>query len=119
MLKPALLASLILLTFISFAHANALENALIEGVKFLDDVPEVEWYRVEGDSLIIGWKGVPKLFARFNRRAATRATISTGVDVRVWAVRHNLKNWKVGGGDPHICFVIARNGRVKTDTCPH
>ena len=119
MLKPSLLASFLLLTFISFAHANAMEDALIEGVKFLDDVQEVEWYRVEGKSLIIGWKGIPKLFTRFNRRAATRATISTGRGVRVWAVRHNQKNWKVGGGDPHICFVIAKNGRVKTDTCPH
>jgi hypothetical protein len=117
-LKPSLLASFILLASFSFAHANALEDALIEGVKFLDDVQEVEWYRVEGKSLIIGWKGIPSIFTRTNRRAAIRATISTGRGIRIWAVRHNQKKWRVGGGDPHICFVIAKTGRVTTDTCP-
>ena len=91
MLKPTLLAILILSTFFTSAHANSLENALIDGVKFLDDVPEVEWYRVDGRSLIIGWRGIPQFFPHTNRRAATRATISTGREVHVWAVRHNQK----------------------------
>ena len=118
MLKPTLLAILILSTFFTLAHANSLENALIDGVKFLDDVPEVEWYRVDGRSLIIGWRGIPQCFPHTNRRAATRATISTGREVHVWAVRHNQKKWTVGGGESHICSVTAKNGRVKTDTCP-
>ena len=118
MLKPILLAILILSTFFTSAHANSLENALIDGVKFLDDVPEVEWYRVDGRSLIIGWRGIPQFFPHTNRRAATRATISTGREVHVWAVRHNQKKWTVGGGESHICPVTAKNGRVKTDTCP-
>lgn len=118
MLKPTLLAILILSTFFTSAHANSLENALIDGVKFLDDVPEVEWYRVDGRSLIIGWRGIPQFFPNTNRRAATRATISTGREVHVWAVRHNQKKWTVGGGESHICPVTAKNGRVKTDTCP-
>ena len=42
MLKSTLLASLFLSLFINFAHASALESALIEGVKFLDDIPEEE-----------------------------------------------------------------------------
>ena len=91
MLKPTLLAILILSTFFTSAHANSLENALIDGVKFLDDVPEVEWYRVDGRSLIIGWRGIPQFFPHTNRRASTRATISTGREVHVWAVRHNQK----------------------------
>jgi hypothetical protein len=32
---------------------------MIEGVKFLDEIPEVEWYRVDRKSLIIGWRGIP------------------------------------------------------------
>jgi hypothetical protein len=119
MLKSSLLASFILLASFSFAHANALEDAIIEGVKFLDEVQEVEWYRVEGKSLIIGWKGIPQFFTHTNRRAATRATISTGREIRVWAVRHNQKKWKVGSGESHTCFIIAKNARVTTDTCPH
>ena len=118
MLKSTLLAILILSTFFTSAHANSLGNALIDGVKFLDDVPEVEWYRVDGRSLIIGWRGILQFFPHTNRRAATRATISTGREVHVWAVRHNQKKWTVGGGESHICSVTAKNGRVKTDTCP-
>jgi hypothetical protein len=119
MLKSILFITLFTLSSLSFAHATALKDSMIKGVKFLDDVSEVEWYRVEGRSVIIGWKGVPQFFTRLNRRAATRATISTGREISVWAVRHNQKKWKIGGGEPHICFVIAKNGRVKTDTCPH
>ena len=118
MLKPTLLAILILSTFFTSAHANSLENTLIDGVKFLDDVSEAEWYWVDGRSLIIGWRGIPQFFPHTNRRAATRATISTGREVHVWAVRHNQKKWTVGGGESHICSVTAKNGRVKTDTCP-
>ena len=36
---------------------------MIEGVKFLDEISEVEWYKVEGKNLIIGWKGIPKFFS--------------------------------------------------------
>jgi len=59
-LKPILLAILILLTSLTFSHANSLEKAMIEGVKFLDEIPEVEWYRVDRKSLIIGWRGIPQ-----------------------------------------------------------
>jgi hypothetical protein len=121
MFKPTLLASLIfslLSAFSVLSHADSLESALIDGVKFLDKVPEVEWYRVDGKSLIIGWRGIPQFFPHTNRRAAMRATISTGREVQVWAVRHNQKKWKIGSGDSPICTVTARNGRVKTDTCP-
>lgn len=119
MLKSTLLVSLFLALSINFAHASALESALIKGVKFLDDVPEVQWYRVDGSTLIIGWKGIPKFFPHTNRKAAIRGTITTGKKVHVWAVRHNQKNWAVGNGESYICSVSAKNGRVKTDTCPY
>ena len=59
MLKSTLLASLFLSLSINFVHASALKSSLIEGVKFLDDIPEVEGYREDGSTLIIGWKGMP------------------------------------------------------------
>ncbi|MBC8286457.1 MAG: hypothetical protein H8E42_03175 [Nitrospinae bacterium] len=117
MLKSTLLVSLFLSLCLNFAHANTLENALIEGVKFLDDVPGVEWYRVDGRTLIIGWKGIPRVFPHTNRKAARRATIATGKEIHVWAVRHNQRKWSVGSGISSICSVLARNGRVQSDTC--
>ena len=61
MLKSTLLVSLLLSLSNNFAHASSLESALIEGVKFPDDVPKMEWYRVNMSTLIIGWKGIPQL----------------------------------------------------------
>lgn len=119
MFKSTLLASLFLSLFINFAHASALESALIEGVKFLDDIPEVEWYRLDGSTLIIGWKGIPKFFPYTNRKAAIHSTITTGKKVQVWAFRHNQKKWTVGKEESFICSVLEKNGRVKTDTCPY
>jgi hypothetical protein len=42
------------LNFTSLAQSSSFKNNIIKGVKFLDDIEEVEWYRVEGKSLIIG-----------------------------------------------------------------
>ena len=66
MLKSTLLASLFLSLSINFVHASALESSLIEGVKFLDDVAEVEGYREDGSTLIIEWKGMPDFFSHTN-----------------------------------------------------
>ncbi len=99
------------------AQPSSLKKNMIEGVKFLDTVPEVEWYKVEGRSLIIGWKGIPKFFPHMNRKAAIRANIATSREVHVWAVRHTQKNWHVGSGKSYICFVSANNGRVSTGNC--
>jgi hypothetical protein len=66
MLKSTLLASLFLSLAINFVHASALESSLVEGVNFHDDVPEVEGYREDGSTLIIGWKGIPDFFFHTN-----------------------------------------------------
>ena len=66
MLKSTLLASLFLSLSINFVHASALESSLIEGVKFLDDIPEVEGYREDRIILIIGWKGMPSFSSHTN-----------------------------------------------------
>ena len=117
MFKPALLTSLTLYFFVSLAHASSFEDALIKGVRFLDGVPEVEWYHVKGKSLIIGWKSIPQTFPHTNRKAALRATKITNQEIHVWAVRHNQKKWSVGSGESYICLVTARNGHVKKDNC--
>jgi hypothetical protein len=66
MLKSTLLVSLFLSLSIKFSHASALESSLIERVKFLDDVPEVEGCREDGSTLLIGWKGMPDFFSHPN-----------------------------------------------------
>ena len=111
------LALILALNITSPAQSSSFKNNIIKGVKFLDDTEEVEWYRVEGKSLIIGWKGIPKDLQHTNRRAAIRGSLATGREVHVWAVRHTQKKWRVGSGKSYICFVSAINGRVKNGDC--
>ena len=72
------LVLILALNITSPAQSSSFKNNIIKGVKFLDDTEEVEWYRVEGKSLIIGWKGVPKYLPHTNRRAAIRGSLATG-----------------------------------------
>ncbi|MBL4664959.1 MAG: hypothetical protein JKY23_03250 [Nitrospinaceae bacterium] len=113
----SLLTLILALNVASPALSSSFKSNMIKGVKFLDDVEEVEWYKVEGKSLIIGWKGVPKYLRHTNRKAAIRGNIATGREIHVWAVRHTQKKWQVGSGKSYICFVSAINGRVKTGNC--
>ena len=111
------LALVLILNVASPAQSAVFKKNIIKGAKFLDDIDEVEWYRVEGKSLIIGWKGIPKFFPHTNRKAAMRGSIATGREIHVWAVRHTQKKWRVGSGRSYICFVSAINGRVKSGNC--
>ena len=104
---------------LTLTQAGTLKESMLDGVKFLDDIHEVEWYRIDGRNLIIGWKRIPNLFTHTNRRAAIRAAIATGGNVHVWAVRYGEKKWKVGSGRSYICSIAVNNiGQVKKDTCP-
>ncbi len=77
MFKSILLASLFLSMSLSFASANSTGISMTEGVKFLDDVPEAKWYRMDGSTLIIGWKGISHPFSHTNQKAARRAATAT------------------------------------------
>jgi hypothetical protein len=113
----SLFTLILALNVASPAQSSSFKNNIIKGVNFLDDIEEVGWYRVDGKSLIIGWKGVPNNLQHTNRRAAIRGNIATGREVHVWAVRHTQKKWKVGSGKSYICFVSAINGKVKNGNC--
>jgi hypothetical protein len=48
------LALILVLNITSPVQSSSFKNNIIKEVKFLDDTEEVEWYRIEGKSLIIG-----------------------------------------------------------------
>ena len=48
------LTLILALNITSHAQSSSLKKNIIKGVKILDDTEEVEWYRVEEKSLIIG-----------------------------------------------------------------
>jgi hypothetical protein len=81
-------ALMLALNVVSTAQSSSFQNNLIRGVKSLDDIEEIEWYRVEGKNLLIGWKGVPKYLQHTNCRAGILGSIATGHELHIWAVRH-------------------------------
>jgi hypothetical protein len=76
----------------SQSHAGALEKELKESIKYLEEIPEVKWVKVNKNSVIVGWKGLPSQFNLINTEAALKATQATGRTVDIWAVRHTKRN---------------------------
>ena len=87
-----------------------------KGITFLDDVKKVEWYRVHGKHIIIGWKGLPEDFYHWNYKAALNASKATLYKVHVWSVRYSQKSWSPGEGG-QICITTAHMGRFGKTNC--
>ena len=98
------------------AEAVALEKDLKESIKYLEEIPEIKWVKVKRNTVIVGWKGLPKRFNLINTEAALKGTRATGRTVYIWSVRHTQKNW-ITGTRPYLCKTTARNGKVDETTC--
>ena len=86
-----------------------------KGIHFLDDVKKVEWYKVEGEHIIVGWKGLPDDFYTLNYQTALEASKLTRNKVYVLAVRYHQKDLVPGEGG-QICISTAAKGvSVKTN----
>ncbi|MFQ5451301.1 MAG: hypothetical protein ACE5E9_11790 [Nitrospinaceae bacterium] len=96
--------------------ADPMETTLKSSLGFLEKIPEVKWFKVRKDSVIIGWKGFPHRFPHINHEIAIKGSAATRGKIQVWSVRHNQKNWIVGTR-PFLCKTTARNGRVWKSTC--
>lgn len=96
--------------------AGATQKALVKRVQFLDNIQKVEWYKVKGRDIIIGWKGIPDNFYGLNYKAALDASKSTLYEVHVWSVRYPQKNWSPGDGG-QVCITTAKMGRVGKSNC--
>ncbi len=111
----AILGFLFSFPFLSSAE-DSQEEAIISSLEFLRKIPEVDWVKINKHDVIIGWKGIPRLFVGLNRRAAVSASDAIGSPVHVWAVRHNQRNWKKGTKS-YICQTLASNGKIRKSTC--
>lgn len=96
--------------------AWATQKNLLKRVQFLESIQKVEWYKVEGRNIIIGWKGIPDNFYGLNYRAARNASKSSLYEVQVWSVRHAQKDWSPGEGRL-VCITTAKMGRIGTSSC--
>ncbi len=63
--------------------AGATQKNLPKRVQFLDSIQKVEWYKVEGRNIIIGWKGIPDNFYGLSYKAARNASKSSLYEIQV------------------------------------
>lgn len=87
------LALILALNITSPAQSSSFKKNIIKGVKFLDDTEEVE-----GKSLIIIWKGLPKYLQHTNRRATIYGSLATGREKYTfgpYAIRRKNRRWEV------------------------
>lgn len=98
------------------ASAGAFEKTVTNQIRFLDYVENVEWYKINGQNIIIGWKGLPDNFYAYNHRAAVKASKSSIYKVYVWSVRYPQKDWSPGRGG-HLCITTAKFGRFGKSSC--
>ncbi len=113
--KTTITVLMLALWLLPFA-AGAAQKTLVKRVQFLDNIPKVEWYKVEGRNIIIGWKGIPYNFYGLNYRAALDASKSTLYEVQVWSVRYPQKDWSPGDGG-QVCITTAKMGRIGKSSC--
>ncbi|MBC8287019.1 MAG: hypothetical protein H8E42_06040 [Nitrospinae bacterium] len=95
---------------------GASQKNLQNRIKFLDNIENVEWYRVEGQNVIIGWKGVPENFYSWNHKTAVKASKASLYEVYVWSVRYTQKDWSPGKGG-QLCITTAQMSRFGKSSC--
>ena len=87
------LALILALNITSPAQSSSFKKNIIKEVKFLDDTEEVE-----GKSLIIIWKGLPKYLQHTNRRATLSGSLATGGEKYTfgpYAICRKNRRWEV------------------------
>ncbi len=75
MLKNILMLFICAGGFLISAESQALDQRppwkiLAEALTYLHGVPEVAWVKFEDHKVLIGWRGMPRKFARINKTAA-------------------------------------------------
>lgn len=118
MKKPRKIAIgvLILLLWFLPVLAGASQESLQDRIKFLDDIKNVAWYKIDGQNIIIGWKGLPDNFYDWNHKTAVKASKSSLYKVYVWSVRYSQKDWSPGKGG-QLCITTAHMSRFGKSSC--
>ena len=87
------LTLILVLNITSPAQSSFFKKKIIKESKFLDDTEEVE-----GKSMIIEWKGLPKYLQHTNRRATIYGSLATGREKYTfgpYAIRRKNRRWEV------------------------
>lgn len=107
-----LLAGFILLAAIVSAKRPAKQNAAVGALSYLNEIPEVAWHKVDGNSAYIGFaKPLPEDWELIIKGAAVKANKATNFGFHTWAVPAENQTFRPGV-DPSYGEATARNGKI-------
>ena len=117
MKKSLLIRAGLLFLILWLIPTSALASqSLKSGIHFLNDVKKVDWYKIDGRHIIIGWKGnFSNDFYSLNNRTDQNASRFILNRVYVWAVPSHKKGWVPGEGGQICISTAAKGGSVKTN----
>lgn len=89
-------------------------QALQGAMSYLLDIPEIEWYEIQGNDIYIGFNTLPSDWRIIINGAALRANETIDFGVHVWAIDSNRfnKGWRPGDGS-YYGEVTARYGKIR------
>ncbi len=90
---------------------------LDEALTYLRAEPEVAWVRFEGHNVLIGWRGLPKNFARINQIAAKRAARALHNEITVYSLRAEQASLKEGDAESYLCKTTANPQEIVESNC--
>ena len=117
MKKSLLIRAGLLFLILWLIPTSALASqSLKSGIHFLNDVKKVDWYKIDGRHIIIGWKGnLSDDFYSLNNRTAQNASRFILNRVYVWTVPSHKKGWVPDEGGQICISTAAKGGSVKTN----
>lgn len=92
----------------SLSQQQIISNEL----KYLNDIEEISWYEVDGNTVYIGFKTRPSDISMILRGAALRANNAINFGAHVWGIKASNKGWRPGDG-PYYEAVTARYGKIE------
>ena len=88
------------------------EKVLRAELKYLNDIPEIQWWEVMENMVFMSFSPVPNDYEIIIRDAALKGNKRIDFGVHVWAVKNQPAGWRPGNG-PYLGVVTARYGKFE------
>lgn len=90
---------------------------MAEALTYLHGVPEVAWVKFEDHKVLIGWRGMPRKFARINKTAARNAAHALHSEVTVYSLPAEQTSLKEGEEESYLCKTVANPHEIIESNC--
>ena len=87
-------------------------KALRAELKYLNDIPEIQWWEVVQNKVFMSFSPVPNNYEIIIRDAALKGNKKIDFGVHVWAVKNQPAGWRPGHS-PYLGEVTARYGKFE------